>query len=389
MPQALRDHAVSHGLARRAAAARDRAVRQAHPADAVPAGLRGRRRRSSSALPAAAGLELLHNFSLIHDDIEDNSPTRRHRPTAWSLWGVPAGHQCGRRHVQPGARGVLPSCSTTGVPERDCPGCPAALRRDEPGAHRGAVHGHDLRGPARRNGRRILCDDRGQDGRAARRRAGNRRVDRRGDAEKSPWCFREYGAALGRAFQLQDDILGIWGDEKQTGKSAASDILTKKKSLPVVLALNRPQGGQAAADAVRRAGFTPEHVPAVLCTARPGRRPRSHGAGSPGSHRPRPCRAPGDRSGAAATGAASRRLLASCWTCWWAGKADVSRFRSDRISTGRGPDCHEPAFRVDLSSPRHFPIRHRKRIRPPARRARPTAPRRRSKAAPLRPRSRR
>ncbi|MCX7669979.1 MAG: polyprenyl synthetase family protein, partial [Anaerolineae bacterium] len=42
-----------------------------------------------SAVPAAAGLELLHNFSLIHDDIEDASPTRRHRPTAWSLFGMP------------------------------------------------------------------------------------------------------------------------------------------------------------------------------------------------------------------------------------------------------------------------------------------------------------
>ncbi|MCB0200451.1 MAG: polyprenyl synthetase family protein, partial [Anaerolineae bacterium] len=41
------------------------------------------------ALPAAAALELLHNFSLIHDDIEDDSPTRRHRPTVWALWGRP------------------------------------------------------------------------------------------------------------------------------------------------------------------------------------------------------------------------------------------------------------------------------------------------------------
>ena len=42
-----------------------------------------------AALPAAAGLELLHNFSLLHDDIEDNSPLRRHRPTAWTIFGMP------------------------------------------------------------------------------------------------------------------------------------------------------------------------------------------------------------------------------------------------------------------------------------------------------------
>ncbi len=41
------------------------------------------------ALPAAAAIELLHNFTLIHDDIEDQDPTRRHRPTVWSVWGVP------------------------------------------------------------------------------------------------------------------------------------------------------------------------------------------------------------------------------------------------------------------------------------------------------------
>lgn len=41
------------------------------------------------ALPAAAAIEILHNFSLVHDDIEDNSPTRRGRPAVWALWGVP------------------------------------------------------------------------------------------------------------------------------------------------------------------------------------------------------------------------------------------------------------------------------------------------------------
>ena len=47
------------------------------------------------ALPAAAAVELVHNFSLIHDDIEDDSPTRRHRPTLWKLWGLAQGVNCG------------------------------------------------------------------------------------------------------------------------------------------------------------------------------------------------------------------------------------------------------------------------------------------------------
>ena len=41
------------------------------------------------ALPAAAGIELIHNFSLLHDDIEDSSPLRRGRPTIWKIWGIP------------------------------------------------------------------------------------------------------------------------------------------------------------------------------------------------------------------------------------------------------------------------------------------------------------
>jgi hypothetical protein len=47
------------------------------------------RRRPAQAVPAAAALEILHNFSLVHDDIEDGDETRRHRATVWKLWGVP------------------------------------------------------------------------------------------------------------------------------------------------------------------------------------------------------------------------------------------------------------------------------------------------------------
>jgi geranylgeranyl diphosphate synthase, type I len=85
-----------------------------------------------------------------------------------------------------------------------------------------------------------------------------------GASEEEARALREHGAALGRAFQLQDDILGIWGDEKQTGKSTASDILTKKKSLPVVLALNHEAVGKRLRTLYAGPDFTPEQVPAVL-----------------------------------------------------------------------------------------------------------------------------
>src|SRR5215216_1534772 len=51
--------------------------------------------REEPALPGAAGVELIHNFSLVHDDIQDRSELRRHRPTLWSLWGAAQGINAG------------------------------------------------------------------------------------------------------------------------------------------------------------------------------------------------------------------------------------------------------------------------------------------------------
>ena len=64
-------------------------VWEAHPSPAGHAHRGSLRRRLAAALPAAAAIELIHNFSLIHDDIEDNSPLRRGRATVWALWGIP------------------------------------------------------------------------------------------------------------------------------------------------------------------------------------------------------------------------------------------------------------------------------------------------------------
>jgi len=75
---------------------------------------------------------------------------------------------------------------------------------------------------------------------------------------------RRYGQALGMAFQLQDDVLGIWGAEEVTGKSAASDILSKKKSLPVLYALSNERVGPELAALYAGPPFTSAHVPAIL-----------------------------------------------------------------------------------------------------------------------------
>jgi geranylgeranyl diphosphate synthase, type I len=85
-----------------------------------------------------------------------------------------------------------------------------------------------------------------------------------GAAQDTCASYRRYGAALGRAFQLQDDVLGIWGDETATGKSAASDILSKKKTLPVIYALAHEAVGTELAALYAGPDFTERDVPVVL-----------------------------------------------------------------------------------------------------------------------------
>lgn len=216
----------------------------------------------SQALPAAAGLELLHNFSLIHDDIEDNSSTRRHRPTAWSLWGVPVACNVGD--------GMFSLAHL------------AFFRLIERGVSRSAVLSA-LRSFVDMN--LALTEGQYQDmsfekrlqvsvedyyamisGKTGALLAAASEIGAivAGATDDNLRNYREYGAALGRAFQLQDDILGIWGDEQETGKSIANDILSKKKTLPVVIALNHPDVGKRMRALYAGPHFSPDDVPAVL-----------------------------------------------------------------------------------------------------------------------------
>ncbi len=215
-----------------------------------------------AALPAAAGLELLHNFSLIHDDIEDNSPTRRHRPTAWSLWGAPLAINVGDGMFSV-AHAAFFALSERGVPDAVVL---CALQRFVD-MNLALTEGQymDMTFETRPD---VSVDEyyamiSGKTG-ALLGAAPEIGALIGGASSETALLYRTYGEALGRAFQLQDDILGIWGDEKETGKSAASDILTKKKSLPVVLALNNEQVGKRLRVLYAGPDFTEEHVPAVL-----------------------------------------------------------------------------------------------------------------------------
>lgn len=187
------------------------------------------------ALAAAAAIELLHNFSLIHDDIEDNSPTRRGRATMWTLWGMPQAINAGDGMFAI-AHGALERLALAGVDGARALHVQAVFNR----TCLELTHGQhtDMNFETRQS---VTVDEYmmmianktaaliGASAAIGALLGGSERVE----------DYRRFGRELGLAFQIQDDVLGIWGDEAVTGKSAASDLVTRKKTLPVVYGLER------------------------------------------------------------------------------------------------------------------------------------------------------
>jgi geranylgeranyl diphosphate synthase type I len=188
-----------------------------------------------SALPAAAAVELIHNFTLIHDDIEDDSAMRHGHPTVWHVWGLAQGVNAGDM-LWGLARQCVYRLSERGLtPER-------ALRVGQvlDDACLALCRGQYL--DIASEGDRNLTEEtyvslvRGKT--AALLSAALQSGALLGSAP--PRLVEQigiYGHHLGLAFQMTDDLLGIWGDSAVTGKSAASDLATHKMTLPVIHAL--------------------------------------------------------------------------------------------------------------------------------------------------------
>jgi geranylgeranyl diphosphate synthase type I len=191
------------------------------------------------ALPGAAAVELGHNFSLVHDDIEDGDEERRHRPTLWKLHGIAQAINTGDL-IFSLSRVALHRLTDLGFPDRTvlrlmrlydetcvrlCEGQYidiATSASDEPmtvdlyfdmiGRKTAALIAGSIEAGA------ILATE--DDDVIAR--------------------HRRFGWALGLAFQLNDDLLGIWGLEQQTGK-VPTDVARHKKTLPVLYAFEHAQ----------------------------------------------------------------------------------------------------------------------------------------------------
>lgn len=189
------------------------------------------------ALPAAAAVEIVHNFSLVHDDIEDNSPTRRGRPTVWTLWGQPQAINTGDAmfalaHLALGRladRGVAPATVVRALRRFDetCVALTCGQYTDMSFETRAEVAVDEY--VAMITGKTAVLVALAAELGALVGGADEGRVAH----------FANFGLNLGLAFQAQDDLLGIWGDEQLIGKSVSTDITTRKKTLPVLYALAR------------------------------------------------------------------------------------------------------------------------------------------------------
>lgn len=192
------------------------------------------------ALPAAAAIELVHNFSLIHDDIQDDDRERRHRPTVWAIWGKPQAINAGTA-MRILATSALGRLQARGVTVQKQMWVTRRLDEISLSLIEGQYMDIDFE-----NRFDIRVDDYLQmvSGKTAALLSGSLEVGSYlgTDNEDIVNGFKEAGYNLGLAFQIKDDLLGIWGDEKETGKPAGNDILRKKKSFPIVYALENTEG---------------------------------------------------------------------------------------------------------------------------------------------------
>ena len=191
------------------------------------------------ALPAAAAVELMHNFSLIHDDIQDKSSLRRGRPTVWVKWGIAQAINAGDAMLGLSQLELLDSI------EKIQPGMATHISKlfnqtlveltrgqylDMTFEKRDTVSIQQYEWmTAGKTGALIAtCAEAGALLGGADLVQGGR--------------MREFGRLVGHAFQIQDDWMGIWGDEELTGKSIHSDLVERKKTYPVILGLDARGG---------------------------------------------------------------------------------------------------------------------------------------------------
>jgi geranylgeranyl diphosphate synthase type I len=193
---------------------------------------------AEAGVPGAVAVELVHNFSLIHDDVIDNDKERRHRPTVWAIWGIGRAIIAGDALLALAQQVLLEAGSSGDDLLADArSGAAARCLAEATGAMIAgqaldmafeALPGVDLESclsmEAGKTGALLGC-------------AACLGSVLAGAETAATDALRDYGTELGLAFQAVDDLLGIWGDPERTGKPAGNDIRQHKKTLPIAAAL--------------------------------------------------------------------------------------------------------------------------------------------------------
>lgn len=187
--------------------------------------------------PLAAAIELLHNFTLIHDDIQDRSPNRRHRATVWRIWGDAQAINAGDALFATAQRTLLRTPISTVSPER------LLVVMEAFNAMTIEIVQGQTSDLEFEHSHQVTADD-------YLRMIGGKTA---AILKFSAWAgamiagadddvahrLGTMGESLGLGFQVRDDVLGVWGSHEMTGKDQSDDIRRRKKSLPILLLMEQ------------------------------------------------------------------------------------------------------------------------------------------------------
>ena len=186
-------------------------------------------------LPAAAAIELVHNFSLIHDDIQDNDLERRHRATLWALWGKPKALQAGNV-MRTMADLVIQQLNKHCDDDAMVANCSRLLTAGYLETVEGQFLDLSYEGRTDIDTSKYLNMISKKTGALIRTSMNIGALIGHGDKDTIK-ALANCGEYLGYVFQVRDDYLGTWGSESETGKAIGNDIMRKKNSLPIVHAI--------------------------------------------------------------------------------------------------------------------------------------------------------
>ena len=189
---------------------------------------------AASAAAAGAAIELAHSFTLLHDDIADHDETRRGRATAWKLWGI------GQAITAGDAVYALANLAAGGLEGQSSPEITLSVLRELNQAVLDVCEGQQL--DISYEGQYDLSQADylrmvGLKTAALLRSACAIGAMIGGAGVETAEALGSFGFGIGIAYQIQDDMLGAWGDPEKMGKPVGSDLRRNKRTLPVILAL--------------------------------------------------------------------------------------------------------------------------------------------------------